>query len=88
MNVDRFLLLCLTLVLLCLLYKQHRSRLRRLWQRSKDRLPRNWKPKSPRDCAGCQAGISLVSLPDPTLVLPWSERKSNRGPKKSVDTTG
>ena len=86
MNFDRLLLLCLTLYLLFLLYQQHRSRLQRLWQRSKDRLPRRWKPKSPRDCAGCQAGISLVALPDPNAVAPWSERKSKRGRKKSVDT--
>ena len=88
MNVDRFLLLCLTWYVLFLLYKLHRSQLRQLWQRSKDRLPRRWKPRSPRDCAGCQAGISLVALPDPNAMEPWSERKSKRGRKKSVDTTG
>ena len=88
MNIDRFLILCLTLVLLSLLYQQHRSQLRRLWQRTKDRLPRKWKPKSPHDCVGCQAGITLVSLPDPRSVVPWSERKSKRGRKKSVATRG
>lgn len=88
MNIDQLLTLCLSLVLLNLLYQQHRSQLKWLWQRTKDRLPRKWKAKSPRDCPGCQAGISLVSLPDPASVVPWSERKSNRGPKKRVDTTG
>jgi IS1 family transposase len=88
MNIDRVFLLCLTLILLNLLYQQHRSRLKWLWQRTKDRLPRKWKPNSPRDCAGCLAGITLVSLPDPSSVVPWSERKSSRGRKKSIDTSG
>jgi hypothetical protein len=30
----------------------------------------------------------LVALPDPNAVAPWSERKSKRGRKKSVDTRG
>ena len=88
MNVERLLLCVLALYLLHLLYRRHRSRLRRLWQRGKDRLPRTWKPKSPRDCACCQTGISLVPLPDPNSVVPWSERKSKRGRKKSIDTNG
>lgn len=88
MNIDRLFLLCLTLLLLNLLFQQHRSRLKWLWQRTKDRLPRTWKPNSPRDCAGCLAGSTLVALPDPTSVVPWSECKSKRGPKKKVDTSG
>jgi hypothetical protein len=70
MNFDRLALCLLVLYLLYLLYQQHRPRLRRLWQRSKDRLPRTWKPKSPRDCACCQIGIALVPLPDPNSVVP------------------
>ena len=89
MNFDRLALCLLTLYLLYLLYQQHRTRLRRLWQRSKDRLPRTWKPKSPRDCACCQTGIALTPLPDPNSVIPWSsQRKSSRGRKETVDTDG
>jgi hypothetical protein len=88
MNVERLLLCLLILYLLHLLYQQHRTQIRRLLQRSKDRLPRTWKPKSPRDCACCQTGVSLVPLPDPNAVVPWSQRKSTRGRKKTVDTNG
>ena len=88
MNVERLLICLLVLYLLHLLYQRHQSRLRRWWQRSKDHLPRRWKPKSPRDCVCCQSGISLVPLPDPNAVVPWSERKSKRGRKKSIDTSG
>jgi len=88
MNVERLLLCLLILYLLHLLYQQHRTQIRRLLQRSKDRLPRTWKPKSPRDCACCQTGISLVPLPDPNSVVPWSDCKSPRGRKKTVDTSG
>ena len=88
MNIDRVFVLCLTLLLLNLLYQQHRSRLKWLWQRTKDRLPRKWKPNSPHDCPDCLAGVTLVALPDPASVVPWSERKSKRGPKKKVHTSG
>jgi hypothetical protein len=88
MNFDRLALCLLILYLLHLLYQQHRTPIRRLWQRSKDRLPRSWKPKSPRDCACCQTGVSLVPLPDPNSVVPWSQRKSTRGRKKTIDTDG
>ena len=88
MNFDRLALCLLILYLLYLLYQQHRFRLRRLLQRSKDRLPRTWKPKSARDCACCQTGITLVPLPDPNTVVPWSEYKSTRGRKKTLDTSG
>ena len=77
MNIDRLLLLCLTLLLLNILFQHHRSRLKWLWQRTKDHLPRKWKPKSPRDCAGCLTRVTLVALPDPTSVVPWSECKSS-----------
>ena len=60
MNIEQLLILCLSLVLLNLLHQQHRSQLKWLWQRTKDRLPRKWKAKSPRDCPGCQAGVSLA----------------------------
>ena len=73
MNIDQLLILCLSLVLLNLLYQQHPSQLKWLWQRTKERLPRIWKANSPRDCPGCQAGVSLVRLPDPNSVVPWSE---------------
>jgi hypothetical protein len=88
MNFDRLALCLLIVYLLYLLYQKHRTRLRRLLQRSKDRLPRTWKPKSPRDCACCQPGIALAPLPDPNSVVPWSQRKSTRGRKKTVDTRG
>jgi IS1 family transposase len=88
MNFDRLTLGLLALYLLYLLYQQHRTQIRRLWQRSKDCLPRTWKPKSPRDCTCCQTGITLVPLPDPNTVVPWSQRKSPRGRKKTVDTNG
>lgn len=44
LNVERLLLCLLLLYVLYLLYQQHRVRLRRLWQRSKDRLPHPGNP--------------------------------------------
>ena len=58
MNFERLMLCLLTLYLLYLLYRQHRTHLRHLWQRNKGRLPRPWNPQSPRDCTGCQTGIT------------------------------
>ena len=88
MTMDRFFLLCLIVTVLWQLAKPYRRQLRRMWQRSQARLPRRWKPKSPHDCVDCRATVERVALPDPQKVVPWSARKSNRGPKKRVKTDG
>jgi hypothetical protein len=88
MNMDRWFLLCLMVYVLWFLTKPHRRQLRQVWQRSKARLPRRWQPKSPDDCADCQATVERVALPDPQTVVPWSDRKRERGPKKRVKTDG
>lgn len=88
MNIDRVFLLCLIVYVLWILSKPYRKQLRRMWQRTKARLPRRWKAKSPHDCADCRAGIGVVSLPDQQGVELWSARKSKRGRKKRVETDG
>ncbi len=67
MKIDHFSLVLLFLFLLWLPYRKHRSRLCCLWKRTKDRAPRKWKPKTPRDYACCQADVSLVPVLIPML---------------------
>ena len=81
-----FALIC---ALLVTLWKLYRPRLRRLWrQQVKPRLPRRWKPKSPDDCPHCCTGLTLERQPIPREVIPYSERKSTRGRKKTIPTQG
>ena len=55
MNRDRFFLLCLMVYTLWFLAKPHRKQLRRIWQRSQERLPRRWKPSQRRALRGISA---------------------------------
>jgi hypothetical protein len=66
----------------------HRRRIKSWWQRTKDRLPRHWKPKSPDDCPHCRAGIHLHRPAKSADIEPWSNRKSRRGAKKQIHTDG
>lgn len=66
----------------------HRRQVKSWWKRTKDRLPRHWKPKSPDDCPHCQAGIHLHRPSRAETIVPWSNRKSRRGAKKRITTDG
>ena len=62
--------------------------LRRLWRKTKDRVPRLWQPKSPADCPHCVAGLQLQPVPRHRSVTPYSQLKSPRGRKKRIATAG
>ncbi|MCB8945281.1 MAG: IS1 family transposase [Ardenticatenaceae bacterium] len=83
-------LVFLLFYILLFLWFQFGRRLRRWWhdyfrQRHK---PRSLKPKAPDDCPACNQLLSLLpSRPKPEVV-PWSERKSPRGRRKTIDSNG
>ena len=85
---ERILLIVVLLLWLPTLWRHGRRRLRRIWHRVKERLPRRWKPKSPNDCPHCCGQIELKSYPINPRVTPYSERKSGRGRKKEIETEG
>ncbi len=57
-------------------------------EESQARLPRRWKPRSPKHCPHCCQGLSLESRPAIREVEPYAERKSTRGRKKEICTAG
>ena len=50
--------------------------------------PRQWRPKTPRDCPACQEGVKLTLCRVKRQVTPWSQVKSRRGKKKTIPTQG
>ncbi len=88
MRLERLIIVVLSCALGWALWKLHRGKVRRWWQRVKDQLPRQWRPKSPEDCALCQAEIEVQVISAPTDVAPYRTRKNTRGRKKRVATQG
>ena len=84
-------LLLNVLLLIVLLLLQHRTLQRyfnQWWASWREHHPRRWKPQSPHDCPHCQAGLGLQFVRSKCDLLPYSERKSRRGRKKSIPTRG
>ena len=85
---EHLLLILFALLLLKLGWQLYAPRLRRFWKDAKARLPRRWKPRSPKDCPHCCAGVSLESHPVGRHVVPYAQRKSRRGRRKEISTAG
>jgi transposase-like protein/IS1 family transposase len=87
--VDVSLLLNFILLLLILLLQRRRLQqwFKHLWI-TWQHHPRRLKPQSPHDCPHCQAGLTLQVLRSKSDIRPYSERKSRRGRKKTVNTRG
>ena len=52
------------------------------------RKHRALKPKSPADCPVCTNGFTVLPRRSQPEVIPWSQVKSTRGRKKTLDTNG
>ena len=87
-DFDRLLLLLFGVLLLKVTWERYAPRLRRRWQWVKARLPRRWKPGSPKDCPHCCQGLSLEPRPVQRAVEPYARCKSTRGRKKELPTAG
>ena len=88
-DFDRLLLILFAVLLLRLGWQLYAPQLKRRWKNAKAHLPRRWKPRSPKDCPHCCEGLSLESCPVQRKVEPYTtERKSMRGRKKEICTTG
>lgn len=85
---EHFLIILTSTALLLSLWHINKPIIKRLRQRLKLYLPRKWKPKSPKDCPGCQSGIELAILKPNQDVIPYSQRKSTRGRSKRITTQG
>jgi hypothetical protein len=73
---EQFLIIVTSTALLFSLWHIYQPKIKKLRQRLKLYLPRKWKPKSPKDCPGCQSGIELAILKPNRDVIPYSQRKS------------
>ena len=87
---------CLWLVIVGLLaavfWQRYGRRIKRYLEnrKKKTKRPFSLRPKKPKDCPCCVAGVTLKEVnPKPKQALPpWSERKKPGGPKKRVITNG
>jgi hypothetical protein len=82
------LLLVMAYLLVRMGWQLNRRRVKRLWTRAKDHLPRKRHPKSPKDCPHCRRGVRLETAHIHTGVTPWCQGKSPRGAKKRYSTHG
>lgn len=62
--------------------------LKQLWVTGQQHRPCRWKPQSPHDCPHCKSGLRLQVLRSKSDIRPYSNRKSRRGRKKTVNTHG
>ena len=87
---------CLWLVIFALLgiifWQRFGQRIKRYREqrkyKPKIRRPFRLRPKEPKDCPDCVAGVTLrqVNQPPPIEVPVWAERKKPGGPKKRIST--
>ena len=85
---ENILIIVTSTALLLSLWHIYKPKIKRLRQRLKLYLPRKWKPKSPKDCPGCMSGIELAFLKSNQDVIPYAQRKSNRGRSKHITAQG
>jgi hypothetical protein len=59
--IEHACLVILTGLIGYLLWRQRQVRLEKLWKAAKNtaRIPRKWKPKTPKDCPACQSGLHV-----------------------------
>jgi hypothetical protein len=50
--------------------------------------PRPLRPRTSDDCPACRLAAPPASQPVATAVQPWSQRKSRRGRRKTINTQG
>jgi transposase-like protein len=88
MRIERLILLVLGGLLIWALWKVYKGKVRKMWRRVKDHMPRQWRPKSPTECAWCQDELEILTIPKQPDVTPYCQQKSPRGGKKTVTTHG
>jgi transposase-like protein len=88
MRIERLVIMVLGGLLIWALWKLYKGKVRKMWQRVKDHMPRQWRPKSPADCPWCQEEIEILAVPSPPDVTPYGQKKSPRGRKKTISTQG
>ena len=71
-----------------LLWLRHRAKIKRWLKYNKDRLPRQWRPKSPHDCHACCHDLQFTAPIINDDVEPYAKRKSTRGRRKSISSQG
>ncbi len=85
---EHILIIGLLLMALHAYGRFYRAEIRRRWRGFKAAKPRVWKPRGPDDCPQCREKIRLSFFRPRTDVIPYAERKSPRGAKKTIVTEG
>ena len=69
-------------------FRSLRNRIQWYWHLGKAQLSRHWRPKTPKDCPHCCAGLKLDVVRINRNVTPWPEIKGKGGARKQFDTNG
>ena len=88
MQFEHFIIVGLSIWITSLVWQRHKNVIRDWLTYQKERLPRQWCPKSPEDCPQCQECVTLSQSQINWNVQPYGEVKSRRGRKKSISTAG
>lgn len=85
---EPLLILLLTLVFLGLLAELGRFDNWAVVPKASQRPPRLLRPRTPDDCPNCRAAAAAQPAAITPTVVPYIQRKSSRGRKKTIDTRG
>jgi IS1 family transposase/transposase-like protein len=87
-RIEHALIVVLLSIVLKNLLVQYHAHGEKWKKKCKKGPPRAWKPRSPKKCPACRAGVCLPALHPRREVTPWQEVRSRRGRKKGIDTEG
>jgi len=85
---ETLLILLLTSIFLGLLVELSRFDHRAVSPTAPRRGPRPLRPRTPDDCQHCREAASTPPAVVARSVVPYTQRKSGRGRKKTIDTRG
>jgi hypothetical protein len=88
MRAERLIIMLLGGTLVWTLWKLYKGRLRKMWQRVEESMPRQWRPKSPEERPLCQVEVKVVAVRNQPEVPPYSAGKAPCGRKKTITTQG
>lgn len=88
-RVEHLLIIVLLSILLRNFWVRYQARQEKLKKKSKKKgPPRKWKPRNPKHCPACRAGVCLPALHPRREVKPWKAVKSTHSRKKHIQTEG
>ena len=87
-RIEHILIFVLSFVVLFSIWRIYKPKIKKLQQKIKLYLSRKWKPKSPKDCPNCQAGVELAILKPNVDVIPYAPWGLKTSPNRKQGNKG